>query len=216
MEPVSSLCTTQHPTNIMTGVVVRLLQEHFARADNLIYTEELDGSKQLEGYIWDPDNKVTKIQIQPVHQYNAQDIQRRPAIYVKRNAWKPHRVAINHGQTINAKPTEDGRIERVRGEYHSQAVLGSHSIFCVGKTGAEAELLGSEVFDYFISFAPIMRKDLKLHRLEVEEIGGIKTIDEEVEHFVVPITLAYAFFWTWRLEAVAPWLQKFSIDMRST
>lgn len=212
MDPVSCLCSSQHPTNVMTGVVTRLLQEHFANVNNLIYTDKFDGRTGVEEMIWSKDRTLTKIQIDPVWLYNAEDIQRRPAIYVKRNTWTTQRLGIADGYTINASKTASGEIGRVRGEYKSRAVLGSHTIFAVGRTGAEAELIGSEVFDFLLSFSPILRSDLSLHRMEVTEIGPVSMLDESSEHFVVPVTLAYAAMWAWRLEMISPWLQKLSID----
>lgn len=220
MDSPSALCSTFQSPLVITGVILKLLQEHFSRKENLIYngTSEF-GKKQLEGYIWDPDNTKTNIQIQTSFRYNVQDIQRRPALYVKRNQWTTQRVAIDDGMTINPQPGMNGqKVGEVGGEFHSRLILGSHTIFCVGSAGegAEAELLGAEVFDFMASFAPVLRRDLKLHRMEVQSVEPIVMLEEATEHFAVPITVAYGFFWTWKLQAVAPWLKSIALELKTS
>ena len=226
LTPASSICTTRHTANVLTGIFVRLMQEHFSDPGNLEYngmnefadSAETRPAAQLQDYIWTPNNETTKIQIQPVWAYNPQDIQRRPAIYVKRNAQRPQRLAINDGMTIAAHRTGPApeNIE-VRGEYHSVMVLGSHTLFCVGQTGAEAEVLGQEVFDQVAMFAPLLRTDFKFHRVAVQEQGEVSIIEGEAEHhFLVPIVVAYAYALAWRIKAVAPWLKSIGVEVRPT
>ena len=226
MDTASALCSTFLAPNVLTGVFLRLLQEHFSKPENLIYNGASEvGKKQLEGYIWDEDNAKTRIQIQSVWRYNAQDIQRRPALYVKRNQWTTQRIAIDDGQSargvsrdsINIADPAPKDVVDISGAYHSKLILGSHTIFCVGSVGegAEAELLGAEVFDYLQSFAPILRGELKLLRLEVQSLEPIGMLDEATEHYVVPVVVAYGFSWTWRITAKAPWLKSLAIELRS-
>lgn len=213
MDPVSCLCSSQHPTNIMTGVILRLLREHFSRADNIIYDSSFEGKSCLEQLVWTSDSKTTAIQIQPVWAYKVQDVQRRPAIYVKRNEWTTQKLGINEGFTVNASRGLNGEIGRVKGEYQSRMVLGSHTINCVSGEGAMCEDLAGEVFDFMMSFSSVFRSDLKLHKFEVASIGAISEVDESTEHFVVPIVVNYAAAWAWNLNVVAPWFQKLSIDL---
>jgi hypothetical protein len=214
LDPVTSLCTSQSLANVMTGMFTRACQEHFSDPNNMAfnaYTEE--GKEMLEDYIWTPDNTTTKIQIQPVWMYNSQDIQRRPAIYVKRGKWHTSRLAINDGMTVGAVRNAQGGVERVEGEYHVRQVDGSHIVHCVGRSGAEAELLGQEVLEYFMSFAPVLRQEMKLHYLEVSDVDEVKMLDEDVERFVTPVILSYTFMRSWRLEQQAPWLKALAIDL---
>ena len=182
------------------------------RKENLIYNgTDGSGKQQLENYIWDPDSTKTAIQILPVWAYKTQDIQRRPALYVKRNSWKSRRIAINEGQSVAVDPRRRGA--DVSGEYHSKVIEGSHTIFCVGSAnqGAEAELLGAEVFDYLTSFAPILRGELRLLRLEVAGLEPLGLLEEATEHFVAPVVVTYGFAWTWRLQSKAPWLKSLAV-----
>ena len=224
LDQVSSICTTRHPANIMTGVILRLLQEHFANADNLEYNglnEFADQAglivkRQLQEYIWDADTTRTQIQIQPVWLWNTEDIQRRPALYVKRNRLTPQRIAIDDGgMHVKSVKDESGRVVRVEGRYYTQMVMGSHTVFVVAQSGAEAELLGQEVFNHLMMFGPAIRSDMKLHRFQVVENGEVSLLEEFNDNFVVPIVASYAFFWAWRIQEVAPWLKSLAVDVVS-
>ncbi len=220
MDPVSSLCSSQHPPNVLTGIWTRLFREHFSNSDNLQYngideaTAEGMPVRQLQDYTWNPDNTKTKIQIQPVWEYNSQNIQQRPALYVKRNAVKFERLSINDGMTTGPIRNGRGELKRVPGEYHSKLVLGSHTIFCVGQTGAETELLAQEVTNHVLMFGPKLRKDLKLARLTLAEVGELALLDEFVEHFVVPVVIAYGITKSWRILEIQPFLKTLSINVQ--
>ena len=222
LDPVSSICATGHPSFVLTGIFTRALQDHFANPDNLefngknefVSSTDFLPKTQLQGYIWTNDNTTTNIQIQPVWLYNPEDIQRRPAVYVKRNALQPQRLAIDDGMTVNSRRDASGKVIGVRGEYHSVMVLGSHTVFCVGNSGGEAELLSAEVTSFFMSFAPLMRRVFGFHRVAVAEVGEVSLLEEHDQHFVVPVVVSYAFAETWRLNLEAPWLKTLSIDVR--
>lgn len=199
----------------MTGIITRSLQEHFANPENLEFNKLVGvdtSARQLEELKWDPDFEKTKIQIDPVWKYNAQDIQRRPALYIKRNVTKPgDRLGIDDGFTVNSNRNANGSVDQVRGEYHSKLLLGSHTVFAVGTTAMEAEILAQEVFNHFMMMGPLLRRDLKLTRMSVEELGEVAVLDEFVEHFVVPVVVAYAHTATWRIYQIAPWLKSLTI-----
>lgn len=215
LDRVSALSCTQHIPNLLTGVILRLAQEHFANAANLAYTIDFDGVKGLENYIWTKDPKTTGIQIEPVTKWDPTDVQRRPAIYIKRNKWETHKLAINDGLSTAVIPSISGKgAGNIRGEKHARGVIGSHTLFTVAKEGAEAELIAAEVFDYFMSFAPILRQEFNLLKFEVLELEDIKPVKEHQEMWVVPVVVAYASAWTWRLEAQSPFLQKLSLELR--
>jgi hypothetical protein len=200
----------------MTGVFVRSLREHFASALDLEYNGTVEERGELEGYLWHPEVDKTKILIDAVWKFNSQDIQRRPALMVKRNAWKTQRVAIADGMTVGIARHSDGSPDRVRGQFQTKAVLGSHTIFAIGGTGAEAELLGAEVFRHLHEFSQVIREDLRLNRFAVEEMAEVSLVEEFDDHFAVPIVAAYAFFSAWRVDVQAPWLKTVAIDTRPT
>jgi len=216
LDPASSLCTTGHPANVMTGILLRLLQEHFASPLALEYNGVNEpGIRSLEGYIWTDQVETTRIQILPVWNYNPQDLQRRPALYVKRNGLKPERLGIDEGFTTSPVRAPDFTVQRVPGEYKAKLIFGSHTVFCVGGSGAEAELLGMEVFNHLDQFGPVIRQNMNMHRFGVTEVGEVSLLDEFDQHFVVPVVCGHTVASAWRIDTVAPWLKTLAIDLRT-
>lgn len=219
-ETASSLCSSLQPPSYMNGALLRLMQEHFSDAANLLYNGTGEKTKQLEAYTWSAndndyvDPRNTKIKIQMVTDYDTRDTARNPAIYLKRNKWQTQRVAISDGRSPQVIRNAENKIVEVRGDKYTRQIMGSHTYFAIAKEGAQAELMGNELFDFLVSFAPLIQKDLKLHRFEVNEIDGVGVLEEATDRFVVPVVVAYSFFWTWRLEASAPFLKSIGIDMR--
>lgn len=215
LDALSSLCSSRYPARIFEGVLVRALQEHFSRAENLIYNGMMEEDKtQLQNYIWNADATKTAIQISPVLKYNAQDIQRRPAIFTKRNQWKNEKLTIGDGFGAHVPRDADGNVIKVGGNRYRRMVIGTHTIFCIGAESGIAETLGDETFEFLTCFAPIMRKEFNFHRLEVVSMEPTGVLDESKEHYVVPVVLAYQFAYSWSLEGVAPLLKTLGIDLQ--
>jgi hypothetical protein len=166
----------------------------------------------LEGYVWRPDNRETRIQIQDVWKLNLQDVDRRPGLYVKRNALRPRKLAINHGMGNGARTDRQGNLIRIDGKPHTVTILGSHTIFCVGRAGAEAEVLGQEVFELLLQFGPLLRQELKFQSFEMVECGEVSTLEESNTHYAVPVVVGYAFARSWIIEKVAPWLKVIAVE----
>ncbi len=209
----SSLCSTGHTPNIVTGAFLRFFMEHFADPDKIENAALRDNI-----YAVDPDDTTEGVAekgvlIDPIYKWNPRDFSLRPAIYIKRNGMTPQRLGINDAMTVGLDRDAQGNIESYKGEYHVVGMQGSHSFFCIGRAGAEAEILASEVFREVQHFAPILRKDLKLARLTVAEYTEVSRLDEYDQHFVVAITVAWYYFEKWRLKPVAPWLKGISIGV---
>jgi hypothetical protein len=105
-------------------------------------------------------------------------------------------------------------VERVPGEFHSKMMLGSHTVFCVGQTGAETELLAQEVTNHIMMFGPRLRAEFKLTRLTLSEVGELALLDEFVEHFVVPVVIGYGVAMAWRIVEIQPFLKTLSINVQ--
>lgn len=216
LQEFSSLCSTGHTPNILTGAILRILQNHFstpnyiedeALKDNIVKLQPEDTSEGL---------LETGILIAPVYKWDPAILGKRIAIYIKRNPLRTQKLGINHGMTSGLGKEEDGSLTTLRGEYHTIGVLGSHTIFCIGRTGAETEVLGYEVFRELVQFGPAIRKDLKLHRLETTEMSDVNRIEEYDQHFVAAVVLGWAYLETWRIVPDAPWLKTLAIDLRAT
>jgi hypothetical protein len=142
---------------------------------------------------------------------NLQDIQRRPGLYVKRNGLQPKKLAIDHGFSGVTKDSQ-GKLLRVEGNYHSILVQGSHTLFAVVQAGAEAELLGQEVFELMLQFGPLLRSEMHFQSFETVECGEVSVLEEATTHSAVPIVVGYAYPRSWRIEKVAPWLKAVVVD----
>jgi len=216
LTPVSSLCTTGHRANVITGIVLRLLREHFSVPAEFEFNKDNSGeaTADLSAYVWKDERKDAKIIIDPVWLWNSQDIQRRPAIYVKRDALKNQRMALDHGWTVGAARNEAGKIIEVTGDLHATLITGSHSLIVVGTSGAEAELLGQEAFNHMLEFGPLIRKDVNLMRWDVDNWSDVSKLEESQEHFISKVTCAWAYSQAWELRQEAPWLKAVSIDIQ--
>ena len=211
----SSLCSTGHTPNIVTGAFLRFLQEHFAdplKIENAALRDNiftLQPGDTTEGLV------ATGILIDPIYKWNPQNFSQRPAIYIKRGGVQTQRLGIADGLTVGLGRNEAGELKTYEGEYHVVGVAGSHSIFCIGRSGAEAEVLASEVFREVCQFGPVLRRDLKLKRLTVTEVTEVNQLAEYDQHFAVAVVLGWYYFERWLLKPIAPWLKSIAIDMRA-
>jgi len=218
METISSLCSTGLTPNNLTGALVAILRDHFSDPNNLEFGgqnefREVDGQEvpliELQGYTWKPDRRTSNIIIDPVWRYNREDIQRRPAILVKRNQFTAEKIAIGDGFTTAASSTG-----QVRGRLQTRVISGSHTIFNIAGSGAEAELLATEVFGHLMGFAQVLREELKLHAFDVQSVEAVSHFEEHNDKYVVPVVVAYKAARAWRVDTVSPYLKSFTIDAR--
>ena len=215
-DEASSLCSTGHTPNIITGMFLRILETHFAEADRIENPELRDNifnaqpNDTTEGLVY------TGILIDPIYRWNSQNFTTRPAIYVKRNDVETERLGINDGLTVGIGKNDDGTYKDDEGEYHVRGMRGSHTLFCIGRSGGEAEVLGSEVFSELQCFAPVLRRDLKLKRLEVMQAAEVSQLQEHGQHFVAPVVVTWYAFTRWRLRLLAPKLKTLSIGLEAS
>ncbi len=194
---LSAICQTLPRPQLMTGLFVELLQRHYAQT-NFIEDPNL---RQL---VWQ-DNETTPILIESVWRWDPTTTGLRPGIIVKRNSYKFQRLGI--GDNRHQLPPADKS-----GNPHYWVLwLGSHTLFCMGHSGAQVELLAAETQREFTQFAPEIRQSLGLMRLEVLEVGAVHLLEEAADTFVVPITVAYAYPEAWSLRQEAPRLKNLSL-----
>lgn len=198
---VSSLCSYGMRPHLMTGLLRQLLLQHFADVDNI---EEAHIRRQLSLLgAWRPsDNGLNQggILIESITRWQPATADKRPAILIKRNAWRWQRQAIG-----------DKSLTHVYEGAISYAGLweGSHTLFCLCPSGAEAEFLSTEVVRFLHEFSPWIREQMDLHRFFVSEIGGVGEVQEVVQGYAVPVTIAYLAEEAWTLQPYAPRLKRF-------
>jgi hypothetical protein len=182
----SSLCSLGPRPQIMTGLFVTLMRNHFADADNIehaIFRSKLFVAGATTGVliddatVWTPDRT-----------------QKRPAIIVRRNKW----MHLKRLTGFSTGTTEDGFSE------HVKLWRGSHTLFCMAPEGAEAEILAAESYRFLMHFGPIFRKYFKLLMFELLEVGALSQVAEVNNLYVVPITIGYGWDEKWHIRTHAP------------
>ncbi len=191
---ISNLCTKGWRPIMLTGLLRDLLVTHFQ--PRLI--EDAD----LRDLIWREDAAETKILIESVYRWRGDLTGFRPAILLKRNAYRNYRLGI--GDRIGA----DGRGM----VSYSTFWVGSHTVFCLHESGAGVEILSTEVQRELTEFAPEVRKALGLKKWSVTEVGDIAEVEEARESFVVPITVGWAYEQNWTLEQESPKLRRIALN----
>lgn len=216
LEEWSSICSTGHTPLILTGAFINILKEHFANPDNI-------GSAALRDNVFKEDPEDTTvgvadkgILIDTVYRFNPRDFGTRPAIFVKRNELQIQRYGINDGIQVGLGKDKEGNFLVDQGSYHVVGILGSHTLFCIGRTGAETEVLAYETFREMQHFSPVLRKSLNLKKLSVTQLTSLSKLEEYDQHYVVGVVVAWAYFEKWRIKQVSPWLKSIAISLNPT
>jgi hypothetical protein len=200
--------------NVLTGAFGNILRDHFADV-NRIEADSLKDNVWVRQLTDTTEGAIgTGILIEPIFRWDPQSLGKRPAIYVKRNGQQIERYGINDGMQVGLGRDADGNLKINEGERHTVGVLGSHTLFCIGRTGAETEILAGEVFREIQHFAPVLRQDLKLHKLAVTEVTEIQQLEEYDQHFIAAVVVGWAYMEVWRLVPQAPWLKGFAVGVK--
>lgn len=181
---------------LLTGFFRDHFARHFADESTIEYPA-------LQRYIW-KDNERTGILIESLHRWDPATTGKRPAILIKRNSFKNYRAGIGDKK----QPSAD-----IHGNEHFLTFwVGSHTLFCLGGTGAQAEALATEVRREMHQFGPSILESFCLHRFGVVEVGAISELEESTENFVVPVTVGWALQESWMLLQQAPRLKSISLS----
>ena len=201
-EDASSVCSTGLLPHILTGIFLQIVRHHFSVPENIIQLP-------LRRYVWHPDIPQCKIAVEAEYNWTPAALQQRPAVVVKRGDLKSEKLSI--GNVFHGPPEEEGFAE----DRMIVAFQGSHTLFCCGRTGTEAELLGAEVAYELLEFSQIIRQQFNLMLFDLHQIGQVHRLQESHDHFAVPITLAYAFSHGWRVLRQRPIWMRFELDIDS-
>ena len=182
----------------MTGIFRDILMRHFADAD---YVEEPD----LKQLVFRQDTS-TGILIETIHRWRPELTEFRPAVLVKRNAYQNQRRGLGDRRQGNSS-------DQWGDEAFETFWVGSHTLFCIGGSGAQAELLGAEVQREVTEFAPVIENVLALLRLQVTQVGAVAELEEAQENWVVPVTVGYGYSEAWILRQQAPRLTQLSLSL---
>jgi hypothetical protein len=184
---------------VVTGWLKIWLQGHFASQQNI---EDQTGAVYKS--LWKPDFKQTRIAIESITKWAPELTEFRPAVIIKRNAWKRVRLGVDDRMMGTMAPDMQNR--------YSNVWQGSHTLFCIAGDGAEAEKLAAEVFRELNEFGPIIRRILDLMRFEVLEVGELYKVKTNArENFAVPVTIGYAYREDWKVMQEAPRLKRIDL-----
>ena len=216
----ASAFTTAGPNPFMlTGVFQRLLQYHFSSSDNI--EEPL-----LRGYIWTPGSaccatseteegsaniyEPSRIMIKPSWSQLGPEVQQLPTLLIKREVFRSQRVSLLDQSAVGNSSYNKGS------NYQHMAVKGGHTIICKGGTGAEAELLGQEVFYRMLHFQQIIKKDFSLGSLVTQSVSELRTKnDESKTSFYTVVNLEWSYMYNWLIIPDSAIVKRIAIQQKT-
>jgi hypothetical protein len=214
MNECSSLVYSGPTPFVMTGVLIKLLQYHFSDANNI-------DNPLLKGYIWTEAGSCqpgvdsngdpvegSRIDIGTAYQEGAGSVQQRPALYVQREPFQTDKISFRN----MALPSVMSSTGVYQGVAHQVTISGQHSIICAGKTGAEADNLGQEVYFRMLNYMPIIREDFRLGTFFVPGTSDVKSRDDEASKmYYTVVKCQWAYVYRWRVIPETPVAKRLSI-----
>lgn len=194
----SSLCSLLPRAVLLTGVFRDILTRHFIAADQI-------ENPILKDLIWKKTDD-TGILIESVHNWKPSTTEKRPAVIVKRNAYQQRKRAVGN-RRMGPHADKEGF------EHFVTYWEGSHTLFCLGGSGAQAEHLGAEVQRHMNQFADPIQVSLDLLQFMVMQAGPVAELEEAQENFVVPVTIGYSYEERWVIKPQVPLLSNISLSM---
>lgn len=187
----SALCSLLPTRLLMTGLFRDLLTKHFADPASI----EEDDLKHL---IWGENVFDTEIMIETVYRWRPEATEFRPAILIHGNTISRMQRGIGD-RNLGNSVTLDGA------EHFSTFYVGSHTLFCIAGSAAQAELLAEEVQREIVQFAPVILEYFHhIKRIGATQIGAVAQIEESDERFVAPVTIGYCYEQKWKVKMQAP------------
>lgn len=194
-----NICEELANFRLITGMLRDIMAQHFSDPARI-------GQPNLRDAIW-KNAQDTGILVETHYRWVPTNSEGRPAIIIKRNGCKNLRLSVGN---VRQAPSQD----EYGHEHFITAWTGSHTLFCLAREGAQAELLASEVQKQLTGFGPIIQKYVpSLLRFEVVDIGPADKIEEAKESFGVPVTVGYAYEERWVLRQEAPPLTQINITL---
>lgn len=183
--------------DMITGVLVQLITQHFSCADWIIKPE-------LREYVWTPDVSTRKIFVYGFASYVASTQSNKlPAIVYRDMGQQGQRVAIGD-QFYNDK-------SRPEANGYARFWRGSHRLMCIGQTDGEASLLASELAQWFTEFQPWITSALPFHDFQVVSRSGEQPFEQLGGRVGVALNLSYTYLWAWELVPDGPPLKAITI-----
>ena len=195
---VSDLCKRDTSPQIITGIILQMLVQHFRDPTNM-------HNPELSNISWSPDPSENKIRITSSTKWSPEDANYLPAIIVSRGDFRFARMAIGDRDVYDNKKSQD--------EVYTREVTGSHTITCLGGTPTETELLGFEVVQFLTIFSPILRRTTPIYDFQVDGMSKVDPIEEMSNKLGVRITISHKYPWVWAVQEQAPLLKAITLKV---
>lgn len=194
---VSSLDLTRLRPHTITGYIISFLRQKFQEHNNI--NDPYLRKPAIEYRPDDLQNEriTTGILIDTSYKWKPENAQQRPAIIVKRGSYDlDPRTSIGskrHAVTNLVGSVNQNVAGTLGDEQFHNFISGSHAILCISKEGAASEALGVEIWNDFMDFEALLRRDLRLSRFRVGSLPETGKLRESQELWVTPVVISYTY-----------------------
>ena len=178
---------------ILYGMFTELTQQYYSSADNL--------PDYADTFVYSPDKEKTKLIIEPEYEWNDEQSDRRPAIYIKLGPVQYGTYAGNRDRKV-AFDTEQGEA------FFNRTTKGQAVWVHIGRSNMEALILSESTFDFLDGFSSIIKRDFCFDRFNVISYTPLSMAKEARERFMSNITVEYSFEESWSLKTESPKLKR--------
>lgn len=180
---------------LLTGIYLQTLMAHFSDPDNI---EDAVVREKIVRNPYRPDQQ-TGILIQTVSDWRPETEEKRPAVLVNRGGVDVTRRGLGDRHSTDFITGK---------EEFSVELAGSHVLFAICRTSAEADRLGFEVGRLLLAVKDLLGERLNLSTLQVLSIGEAMQVEESNDHYAAPIVIAYHLVESFALQPHVPVLKR--------
>lgn len=178
---LTEICTHGHRRLLITGLLLKLLTNHFSRAEQLIFPE-------LSGRLWTATEDSPLI-IESSWSWKPLAASKRPALLVRAGPLQAQRIALADLQ--ETLPSGKNSFAKM--------LSGSHTILVIAATEAESETLAAETFRFLLRCEQPLQRSLNLLRFQIAELGPPTLMEEYAQMIGCQISLQYAWLEAWEI-----------------
>jgi hypothetical protein len=205
-QDISSLCLLDIRPSVVTGYLVRILEAHFARPENI-------RDAVLRDSLWTPESEnvdrlTTKLQIAHSPDYNAKALGQSPALYVSRGAMAISDLSSLTGGALTLGFSKKREFD---GESHVKLLSGQHMVACACQGCFPSERLAEEVLYFLMEASPFIIKDLKVAEMRVDSLAPPKKVDGGLDLWTTSVVLSWNYAYAWTMKSTSPVLKSIGI-----
>lgn len=150
-----------------------------------------------EGLFWDPDEKITKVEIGTVNDFHAIPVQSKPRILVNRGGYSIRGVGLSDNMAESKGIKEMlGKSDRI----NATVVEGQMQIIIETAQEGSCELITDMVTHFIAGTRPILCNSQGFHNFGLPmSVSDCEVSKEDIEKFKVTLTVPYMFEDIWRV-----------------